>query len=187
MPHRTLTNLLPPERKKAIKRIYLFRLVTVCILVLSFIVLSSAAILVPSYIHVHQQNILQTKELERLSTTLIASGGKDVALRIKTLAQDAGYLSRLATSSTATSVITLLTNIPHQGISITGISYTPVVKGVDGKVILNGTATTRTTLRSYMDALSSQPFIKNADLPISAYAKEKEIPFTITLTGTFTP
>ena len=182
-----LTNLLPPTRKKRIRSIYLIRLTTVCIAMITFIVLSSAALLVPSYIYLHQQNSLRETELEKLNTTLTLSGGKDVANRFASISQDTAYLARLATTSSATSVVTALTAVPHPGISISGMSYTPASKGVPGKMIVNGSATTRSALHAYIDTLNNQTFITNADLPISAYAKEKDIQFSVTVTGTLTP
>lgn len=182
-----LTNLLPAERKKAIRRIYTLRLLTVFILMVAFIVICNGVLLLPSLIFQHQQNALQAVELERLSAVLAASGGSGASSRATVLAQDTAYLSRLATTTSATHVITALTTLPHQGISLTGISYTAPIKGSEGKVLLSGIATTRTALHSYIESLSAQSFIKNAELPISSYAKEKDIQFTVTVTGTFTP
>lgn len=189
MAHPELTNLLPPERKKALRRIYLVRLATLCVLMISFIVLSSGVLLVPSYIYQHQRNALSQSELTTLNASLTLSGGRDVATRFKLLSQDAAYLSRLATTSSASVLVTAITNQPHAGINISGLSYTPSSsgKGTDGRLVLNGMALNRTALHAYVDALSKQPFVTNADLPISSYATEKDIPFTITLTGTLTP
>lgn len=182
-----LTNLLPAERKKALRRIYTLRLLTVSILMIAFIIICNGALLVPSLIFQHQQNALQSIELERLNTVLASSGGSGASSRSVMLAQDSTYLSRLATTTSATQVITALTTLPHQGISLTGISYTAPAKGGEGKVLLSGVATTRTALHGYIELLSAQTFIKNAELPISSYAKEKDIQFTVTVTGTFTP
>jgi Tfp pilus assembly protein PilN len=52
---------------------------------------------------------------------------------------------------------------------------------------ISGIADTREDLRSYESALSALPFVTNADLPISDYAKASAIPFTITLTGSLAP
>ena len=154
---------------------------------ISFIVVSSGALLVPSYIYQHQENVVAQTELATLNTNLTLSGGKDVAGRFTSLSKDTAYLSRLATSSSATVLITAITAVPRSGITIAGLSYTPASKGTDGKLILNGTAATRTALQSYVEALSKEPFVSNADLTISAYANEKDIPFTVTLSGSLTP
>jgi len=48
-------------------------------------------------------------------------------------------------------------------------------------------ADNRETLRQYLGVLDALPQVAKAELPISAYAKEKDIGFTITLTGTLEP
>ncbi len=52
---------------------------------------------------------------------------------------------------------------------------------------VSGMAATRDALRQYATALGGLPYVSKADLPISAYAKDSDITFTITLTGTLTP
>jgi len=75
----------------------------------------------------------------------------------------------------------------------TGESYTHVGEGVydtleftaeDGKKILSvsGTAANREALRTYQLALQGAPFTLTAALPVSAYAKDSDIAFTITIT-----
>ena len=182
-----LTNLLPHDRKKAFERVYLFRLLTVSMLMLSFIIISSGALLVPSYIYQHQHNALRGQEVERLNSMLNFSGDKEVASRVAALSMDTTYLLRLATTSSATGAVTAILAIPRTGITISGLSYTPAQRGNDGKMILNGNAATRAALHEFINALSKEPFITNADLPISAYAKERDIQFSVTLTGTLSP
>jgi Tfp pilus assembly protein PilN len=185
--HSELTNLLPHDRRKTLERAYLFRLVTVSTLMLSFIIISSGALLVPSYWFERQQSNLSKQELEKLNSSLSLSGGKEVASRFNALSLDASYLARLATTSSATGAISGILAIPRSGITITGMSYSPATRGADGKMILTGNATTRGALHAFIDALGKQPFITTADLPISAYAKEKDIDFSVTLTGTLSP
>ena len=67
------------------------------------------------------------------------------------------------------------------------ITKTPPVRGNDGKMVLTGIASTRETLRTYVTTLSRLPYVSNAEVPISVYAKESLIPFTLTLTGSLTP
>ena len=64
------------------------------------------------------------------------------------------------------------------------MSYSTPTKGVGGKVVLIGVASTRQTLQAYTDTLENLLHI-SVDLPISAYAKESDIPFSISLSGFF--
>lgn len=182
-----LTNLIPRDRKKAIDSLYTIRLWSVGILFASFLVLSAVLLRIPFFIYQYQQVQTQKNDLDMLTSRLQESQGQSVTDRFKTLNENIAYMSRLATSSSATAATAAILAIPHQGIMITGLSYSPSTKGTDGKMTLTGTATTRSSLHQYIDALSGQSYVKNVDLPISAYAKENDIPFTTTITGTLLP
>ncbi len=105
--------------------------------------------------------------------------------RLTNLKNNSGRLLTLASSPSATTVIRTLLAIPHSGITLTSFTFragTP-----EGRVTITGSATTRDALRQYHLALSSLSFAKSAELPLSAYAKESNIPFTITLMGSLVP
>ncbi len=182
-----LTNLIPRDRRKAIDGLYTIRLASVGILFLSFLVLSAVLFRIPSYLYEFGQVQTQKQDLATLTSRLQESQGQSVTSRFKTLNENIAYMSRLATSSQATAVTAAILNVPHPGIVIKGMSYSPSTKSSDGKMTLTGTASTRAALHQYMDALSAQPYVKNVDLPISAYAKESDIPFTTTLSGSLLP
>jgi hypothetical protein len=182
-----LTNLIPRDRRKAVDSLYTIRLWSVAILFLSFLVVSAVLLRIPLYIYQYQQVQTQKHDLEMLTSRLQASQGQSVTSRFKTLNDNIAYMSRLATSSQATAATAAILNVPHPGIVISGLSYSPSTKGTDGKMTLTGTAATRTSLHQYIDALSGQPYVKNVDLPISAYAKENDIPFTTTISGSLLP
>ncbi len=182
-----LTNLIPRDRRKAVDSLYTIRLWSIGILFASFLVLSAVLLRIPLFIYQYQQVQTQKHELESLTSRLQESQGQSVTSRFKTLNENIAYMSRLATSSSATAATAAILSVPHQGIILTGLSYSPSTKGTDGKMTLTGTAATRSSLHQYVDALSGQPYVKNVDLPISAYAKETNIPFTTTITGTLLP
>ena len=185
--HYELTNLLPFDRRRAIRREYFVRLATVFTCGLIAVVIGSGALLVPSYLYLNQEIHLREARLADLDSRLASSQGQQANLRLNTLSENSTYLSRLATTSSATPALRAVIELPHSGITLSGFSYTPVQRGTDGRMILTGTASTRETLRAYVQALGQLPFVSNADLPISAYAKESAIPFTITLTGSLQP
>ncbi|MDB5189144.1 MAG: hypothetical protein JWL82_101 [Parcubacteria group bacterium] len=185
--HHELTNLLPTERIRAIRREYFLRLATVFIYALSAITIGSGALLIPSYLYVHGEVAAQQARINELDTRLAASKGQETNARVTALTENATYLARLGSTSSATAVLRATLAVPRTGITLTGFTYTPATHGPDGKMTLRGVASTRETLRAYDQALGQLPFVTNNDLPISSYAKESSIPFTITLTGTLLP
>lgn len=183
-----LTNLLPRERVALLTRNYFFRLSTVGVLMLAAIVLINLIMLIPSYLFLESDIAAAKQNLAALDTSLIASRGTEVGARLDRVEVDAAYLARLEKQTTAAAALRGVLAEPHPSIAITGISFTAAAtQGDDGKMIVSGTAATRDALRRYSVALSSLPFVEKADLPISAYAKDSDIPFSITLTGTFMP
>ena len=180
-----LTNLLPNERIRAFRRDYFFRLFTVVVLVVAVAIGVHGALLAPSYLYLHQTVSLDRLRLSELSDTLAASEEAEMQARLTRLKSDSERLLALSSSPSATKVIRALLEVPHAGIIVTAISFKS--PSPDGRLTITGMAKTRESLRQYHLALSSLTFAKSAELPLSAYAKESDIPFTITLTGPLTP
>ena len=182
-----LTNLLPPERRRAAKRDYFFRVATVAISALTCVVVGSGVLLIPSYLYVNQQIQVSQARSKDIDTQLASIKGQEASTRMATISGDADYLTRLSGIPTASAVFRAVLGVPRAGITLTGFTFTPPQTKDDGKMTLTGIASTREALRTYNDALTALPFVSNVDLPISSYAKDSVIPFTITLTGTLTP
>jgi Tfp pilus assembly protein PilN len=184
-----LTNLLPPERARELNREYLLRLVTVGALIVAMLVVVSGLLLVPSYRSL--QDIAAEKQ-----ATLTALGGP---AKVQTQNQaettqfmsTVSYLGGLGQSATASEAVRAVLLIPRTGVILSSITFSaPTASGAvktPAKMTLSGTATTREALRAYDLALSEAAFVSNVDLPISAYAKESNIVFTMTLTGSLKP
>ncbi|MGE5540867.1 MAG: hypothetical protein ACM3TU_01105 [Bacillota bacterium] len=182
-----LTNLLPPERLKAQRQEYFIRLATVSIFMLSFVLIASGVLLAPSYLFLHQEMQGREAHIQELDARLNAIGGEAATKRLAAVATNAMYIARLASTTTSTAAIRTVLDIPRPGITISGFTFTAPIQDGKTTMMITGTAATRESLRSYALTLGQQPFISGVDLPISAYAKEADIPFSITLTGTFKP
>ncbi|MDB5264941.1 MAG: hypothetical protein JWN64_512 [Parcubacteria group bacterium] len=182
-----LTNLLPKDRVRALRKDYFFRLVTVATTLLIGIALVHTVLLIPSYVYATQQIHSGKAELDTLSAALAGSDEAQANARTKNLEADAAYLAQLQTIPTASAAIKAVIMLPRPGISIVGVTFTPPKADGIGTMTLSGVASDRESLRKYNQALAGLPFVKSADLPISAYAKESDIDFTITLTGTLKP
>ena len=181
-----LTNLLPHSRIRAFRRDYFLRLATISLVLLTIVVVAHGLLLAPAYMYARGEVQRETVELERLTASLQTSEEKEVRARLATLTTNVTYLNRLATTTTASAAIRSVLSVPRTGISLSGFTFAPPGKDA-GRMALSGTAATRDTLRAYALALGQLPFVTSADLPISAYAKENDIPFTISLTGTLRP
>jgi len=180
-----LTNLLPQNRIRALRREYFVRLATIAVNLLIVVMGASVALLLPSYIYMNQQVSIRQARLDSLTASLATNQGKEANVRLAALAANATYLARLATTPSVTSAMRAVLAVPRLGIVLTAFTFMPPSKQGPGKMNLTGTATTREALRSFDQALGDLPFVTTADLPIGVYAKVSDIPFSISLTGPF--
>jgi hypothetical protein len=187
MKYPELTNLLPRSSILSVRRGYFVKLVSVTIGLAIIALIIHGVLLLPSYLYVHGEVTREQSELDRITTSNSAQE-RDIQTHIAAVKSDITYLGRLGTLPTASGAIRAILQVPHPGIKITGFTYTaPNGTAHTAQMAVTGTAATRDQLRSYVQSLGQLPYISNADLPISAYAKDSDIPFTITLTGSFTP
>lgn len=182
-----LINLLPPERATATRREYFVRLGVVSLLLLAAALVVHGVLLLPSYLYLHQQVVDRQARVASLDAALTGSEGQQVNARVETLDANATYLARLSNAASASASIRTVLSTPHTGIRLIGFTYAPPLGAAPGRIGVTGIADTRESLRRYDAALAALPFVISADLPISAYAKESDIEFTITLTGPLTP
>jgi hypothetical protein len=163
------------------------RLGTVSLLMLAFVCVAASMMLVPSYFAFSAELQDRKAELARVSTSLATSAEGEVGARLATLRDDVTHLSRLGTTPTGTAVVRAVLDVPRPGVRLTSFAYTPSAKPAENRLMLNGEAESRDALRKYNLALSQLPFVTRSELPISTYAKETDLPFTITLTGPLMP
>lgn len=186
-----LTNLLPPERQRRLAREYYLHLATVSVWSLVVIVAFGIAFLAPSFLYVEDEMRARQARIDSMNQNLAGTSGQSANTELASLSASAQYLTRLASTTTASAALRGVLGVPRNGIVLTGITYSlPVATtghAPSGSMTLTGTAATRESLRAYVAALSALPYVSNANLPISAYAKDANIPFSITLTGSLAP
>ena len=180
-PH--LINLLPKSAVNAFKRDYQFRFATLCVLTLVFILIINMLLLVPAYIYAHSHAASLQAKLDSLDQLMQTNDQSQVATRIANLTKEQTYLQGLQKAPKDSALLDAVLASPRPGISLTTFAITPPAAGGAGTIVLTGTADTREDLRAYTVSLGTLKFVSNVNLPISAYASESNIPFTITLSG----
>jgi Tfp pilus assembly protein PilN len=175
-----LTNLLPEERARELRSDYFYRLATAVVFIAVCTVAVHGAFLVPAYLHVETDLSTRTSELAKLEATA-GDDSPTSATILAALARQTSAIASLGTSTPQSSLLTSTLAVPHPGISVTGIAAAAKAGKNPATVAVSGIAATRDALRSYNLALGALPFAKSADLPVSVYAVESKIPFTITI------
>jgi len=146
------------------------------------LVLAAALLLLPTYVFLTGN--AQAKEAHLITIKSTLSSADEVALsaRLKALSNDAAALLLLSKRPSASAIIRSALAVSRPGIILTGYIYTPIAGKNSNTLALTGVASARDALRNYQLALQNSPFALSADLPVSAYAKDADIAFTITIT-----
>lgn len=177
-----LTNLLPLGRRQALVREYRFRLGVVVAALFSSLAVISATLLMPTYVFLVGSAHVKEVHLANIKSTLSSSDENALSVRLAALARDAGILVSLAKRPFVSKIIQNALSIPRPGITLSGFIYTPATGKNGTTLALSGIAATRDALRRYQLTLQESPTVESAALPVSAYAKDANIAFTITLT-----
>jgi len=180
--HSELTNLLPQERQRTLRRDYFLRLGIVAALFLVVLSFISAVLLLPAYVFLTLSSRAKEEHLTGIESTLSSSDEAALSARLTALSNDAVVITALAGAPSAIATIREMLAVSRPGISLSGFVYSLSAGKNPGKLSISGSSATRDALRNYQLALQSAPFALSADLPISAYAKDTNIDFTIAVT-----
>lgn len=180
--YKELTNLLPPERKKEFLHEYVLRIGVVSIVLVTALVFIAAVLLLPTYVFLTKSIGTKETRLAAIDVALSSSDEAALSMRLTALARDAAILTALAGTPSPSGIIYAVLPIPHPDIILSGFAYTPAANKVPGTLIISGTAKTRDTLRNYQLALQKASLVRSADVPVSAYAKDSNITFAISIT-----
>ncbi len=180
--HSELTNLLPPERKRALSRDYALRVSAIAAVLVTALAGAAAVLLVPTYVFLTGSANAKKIHLASIESTLFSADEAALSARLATLSSDAATLVALSSSLFVSSVVREALAIARPGITLSNFLYTPAQDKISGTLALSGSAETRAALRNYQLALQDAPFAASAVLPVSAYAKDADIAFTITVT-----
>jgi len=175
--HNELTNLLPQERFRALRRDYFLRLSIVVALFLIALTLISSLLLLPTYIFLAASARTKETRLANIESAFSSTDEAALSARLTALSNSATVLVSLANTPSVSAITRSALAVPHPGVALSGLAYKS-----PKTLSISGSSATRDALRGYQLAIQSAPFAKTANLPVSAYAKDIDIAFTITVT-----
>lgn len=177
-----LTNLLPPEYRQALSRDFLLRLGVVAIALLTILVLAAGALLIPTYAFLQISADAKKERLTNLESSLSSKDEKGLSARLATLAANAAKLANLSSAVSVSTTMSSVLALSRPGITLSTLSYTSAAGDSLATLVVSGSATTREALRKYQLTLQESPLVRSATLPVSAYANDTNIMFSITIT-----
>lgn len=176
-----LTNLLPEERHRVLRREYFWRLAVVAAVLAITLIGSAAVLLAPTYLYLSNEVRVRTMRVADMSSALASSDEEVLLGRLNSLTVDTETLAQLGTTPSVSRIVSDVLAVPRPGVTLSQITYTPAAEKKSATMVVSGIAATRDALRNYQIALQGSPFAQSADLPVSAYAKDSNISFGITI------
>jgi hypothetical protein len=177
-----LINLLPAERQRVLSREYFIRFGVMAAFLITLLVVAAGILLLPTYVFLVQSATAKQARLTNVEAILSSSNEAALSARLTALSNEAAQLIALGSAPSASDTIRTALAIPRPGIALSGFEYARAAGKVPGTLEISGVATTRDALRTYQLALQNSSFAAAADLPVSAYAKDANIIFTIVVT-----
>lgn len=180
-----MLHLLPDYHKEKVVLEYRGRVLTVFSIGLFVLIIVSSIFLIPVYVSTHSRYALVEKQKQDLEAQIQRSEKTDDAEKVKEIVSAVGVLKQYALREAPSDIFNrILVNKPN-GILITGFIYTPPsdIKSTDlSTVDISGVASNRVALAGFNEALKKDKVFKSVFIPISSFAKEKNIQFTVKLT-----
>ncbi len=180
--HTELTNLLPYERQHALVREYFLRLGVVIVVLLTAITCVAALLLLPTYVLLSASSNAKEMRLASMKSTLSAADEAALSTHLTALSNNMSILTTIARIPSVSTIIRTMLAVSRPGIKLSSLGYKAATPKSPSTIVITGTSATRDALRNYQLALEGVPSIQSANLPISAYAKDTDIAFVVTVT-----
>ncbi len=177
-------NLLPFSEKKEIRKLYMLRRLNFILVLLfatgivaNFLLLPSLLLSQIKYSEVRNEIAFRQESLEDKNTGSLRLAINKAKEEIKIL--------EAVTEDTPT-VYDLFSKVvarKNENIKITGILYGANEK--EHEVIVNGVSRNREALLEFAENVKREPIFSNVSLPVSNFAKNKDIDFSFSVRGNF--
>jgi len=183
-----MLNLLPPESKAQIIRMYRIRLAIVVLIFLLALIGFATLFLLPTLYLAVQRETLASTRIAELGMEESTEAVEETTQELVDLKSRLALIDALRSTRYPMDVVGEIVKLKPDKISLRAIDYTiPPSNGVKdegGSVLIRGTAGTRDLLVQFRDALKATRF-SSVNLPIENLAENRNIDFTITITGGF--
>lgn len=181
-----MLHLLPDYHKQQVIAEYRNRVLIVFSVGILILVIISAVFLIPVYISTHGRYSVVAAQRESIEAQIAGGENTDDAEKVKEIVSAVEVLKSYTLSEYPSEIFTRILRVKPSGIKITGFIYTPPANQIGtvelSSVDISGVASTRIALSKFNDELKKDKVFKSVFVPISSFAKDKDIVFTVKLT-----
>lgn len=173
-------NLLPKQEGEEVKREYRYRLVIISVIFLTASFFLGIILLIPSYIISSKREKRVSLEYEEAKKVSEASEYKDLNDVIGKTNEKLGILTPKEGALYLHDVISNIVRLKNSGIKIDRFSFK-----AGREIQVSGTALNRESLLSFTRSLERDKTFSGVETPISNFARNTDIDFSIKVTGNF--
>ena len=174
-----MINLIPPEAKKSITIEYWVRVGSVWALLLAFALACASFVFLPAYVLISSQVDAYTESTDSASEKIASY--ENVTTGLIRASQEARTVIAGTNITPISEYVALIDTVQGSGINITKVSLSRADEGI-APIQVSGVATDRQSLAAFRDRLLREATFSAVDLPIANLAKDRDIPFSITIT-----
>lgn len=173
-------NLIPDAVKEKILKDYKERRVVVWLFALFSLSVMIVIFLLPAYVHVFFEEKNMRADVEVVKNSLQLKKADDVVGKIKRTNEQLKTLSPVKSQIRASEIVEKALRTRNSTIHITEIEYMET-KTSSSTLLLKGVADRRESLREFVTKLESTEGFVKVELPVSNFAKDKNIDFSINI------
>ena len=180
-----MLEFLPEQNKKAVKREYKTRVFVTALFLSLTCFVASVCLLVPSYLLSGAKEntaLLNLKNATNSETSLTVAASRQ---EFESFQKDLLLLKPNQSAALPSEVLAPVLADKPAGIVLTNFTYSSGILPTLGTIQIVGVASARNVLVNYVTTLQAEKLFASVDFPISNLATEKNIDFSIQVTGKF--
>jgi hypothetical protein len=177
-----MANLISDKQKKIVRGEYIIRLATMSFFMLSVFGLFVLAYVLPYYFSLVRNDTVVSKQLETVINTENKENTGQSVQRIvmRTLDQVKLVEFYSKNTSTATDLFSKVIADKNDSIQLSRLSWSAQGSGRE-VIVVSGLAKSRSGLVDFIETLKTDKSFTEVESPISDFARESNIPFTINI------
>lgn len=173
-------NLIPDLVKEKILKDYVKRRIIVWLFAILVAVVITLVFLLPTFVHVFFEEKNMRADAEFVKSSIQIKKADEVVVTIKETNEQLRALSLIKNPTKPVDTVQKAIEVKNASIYINEIEYTENQKG--GMLLLKGVALKRESLQDFVTKLQAVPGFKEVVLPVSNFAKDKDIDFALSIT-----
>ena len=174
-----MINLIPPEAKKSIATEYWVRVVTVWLWLLTASAVISAVLLLPVFVLIDTQVSAYRDSVNAAIEKIVTF--ENVSLELARATTQAQRIMGTDDHVRLSDLVYQLRSLEGTGVALDEVRISRTDGGVS-PILITGEAVDRRSLSDFRDRLLANENVSEVDFPIANLAKDRDIPFSMTVT-----